>query len=171
MSSAEPPRARIADIIRESGKMGNAATGVTPDQIAAFAATIGGASAGAFLASESLADELAKRFSRLATNAALERELDAPYETAGRALILALQACNHVLNAAFDTASGAILETKKPMSLLAPAFTVTIAITDNGATTHLNAQAQHTGMNWGQNQKVLNELFTKTDDYLTLFKS
>jgi|GEM_PF-5350091 len=171
MASPETPRARIADIIRESGKMGNAATGVSPDQVAAFAAAISGAPAAALAASESLADELGKRFSRLSSNAILERELDAPYETAGRALILALQACDHVLNAAFDTASGAILETKKPMSFFAPAFTVTVAITDKGATTHLSAQVQHMGMNWGQNEKVLSELFDKTSDYLKLFKS
>ncbi len=148
--------------------MGSDQPGPSQDALSAIAAAVSGTSAGTFLASEMLADELAKRF-RLSTNAAIERDLDAPYETAGRALTLAMQACGHVLTAAFDTTSGAILEAKKPMSLLSPAFTVTIAIADRGATTHLSAQTQHVGMNWGQNEKLLIDLFAKTDEYLSRF--
>jgi hypothetical protein len=171
MTSEPSPRPRIADIIRDSGKMGGDQSGPSQDQLAAIAAAIGGASAGTVLASEQLASELAKRFPRLSSGAALERDLDAAYETTGRALILALQACGLTLSAAFDTASGAILELKKAMSLLAPQFTVTIAITEHNMSTHLAARAQHTGMDWGQNAKLLNQLFDKTSEYLSLFKT
>jgi hypothetical protein len=171
VTSEQSPRARIADIIRDSGKVGNDQPGPSQDQLAAFTAVISGASAGTVLASEALVDELAKRFPRLSTSAVVERDFDAPYETAGRAFILALQAGDFILNAAFDTASGAMLEVKKPMSLLAVAYTVTATINDGGATTHLKAQATHTGMDLGQNAKLLNQLFDKTNEYLTLFKA
>ncbi len=171
MTPEPQPRERIAHIIRDSGAISGAAPSPSPDQLAALAAAIAGASAGSVLASEQIANELAKRFPRLSTNAAVERSFDAPYATVGRALILALQACNHILSAAFDTATGAIIEVKKPMSLLAPAFTVAIAVTDQGSTTHVAAQAQHTGMDWGQNAKLLNQLFDKVAEYLGLFKS
>ena len=86
-------------------------------------------------------------------------------------MILALQACGLNLTAAFDTESGAALEVKKPMSLLAPGFTLAITLTDRGSVTHVSGQAQHTGLDWGQNAKLLNGLFDKTDEYLTRFKS
>jgi len=168
--ASETPRARIADIIRDSGKMGGDQPGVS-DQIAAFATGISGAPAGTIFASEQLSDALAKRFPKLAASASVERDADAPYETAGRALILALQACGLNLTAAFDTESGAMLEVKKPMSLLAPPFTISITIAERGATTHFSGQSQHTGADWGRNAKLLNELFDKTNDYLKLFKS
>jgi hypothetical protein len=170
--NSEAPRARIADIIRTSGKMGADTPGVSNDQLSAIASAIGtGASAGTVLASEAITDELAKRFPKLAPTATVERDFDAAYEQAGRALILALQACSMNVSAAFDTGSGAMLEVKKPMSLTAPPYSITIAITDRGASTHFSAQAQHTGMDWGQNAKLLGGLFDKTDDYLKLFKS
>ncbi|HEY5425284.1 MAG TPA: hypothetical protein VIJ77_01940 [Candidatus Tumulicola sp.] len=166
-----PPRARIADIIRDSGRMGAEQSGPTQDQVAAIAATISGASAGTLLASEALAEELAKRFRGLSTNAVADSDFDASYETTGRALILALARCGYNIAAAFDSASGAILEAKKAISLLAPAFTMTLSITDCGATTNIKAQAQHTGFDWGQNAKLVNELFAKTNEYLSLFKT
>jgi hypothetical protein len=170
------PRARIADIIRDSGKMGGDVPGASPDQIAAAASAISGAmtgvSAGTFAAAEAIDDELAKHFSALSPTATVERDVEAPYETAGRALILALQACGFNIGAAFDTESGAMLEVKKPLSLASVAFAVTLAIADRGATTHLSGQATHTGVDWGsQNAKVLNALFDKANDYLKLFKS
>jgi serine/threonine protein phosphatase PrpC len=171
VTSEQPRRACIADIIRDSGKMGADQAAPSQDQLAAIAGAIGGASAGTVLASEQLANELAQRFPRLSTNAAVERDFEALYATAGRALILALRANNHALSAAFDTASGAILEVKKPMSLLAPPFTVTITMTDLGATTRLAAIAQHTGLDWGQNAKLLSQLFDKTNEYLSLFST
>jgi hypothetical protein len=170
VTAEQPPRARIADIIRDSGKMGGDQPAASQDQLAAIAAAISGASAGTLLASEALANELAKRF-RLSTGATVERDLDAPYETTGRALILAMQACSYVLNAAFDTESGAIVEAKKPISLLSPAFTLTVTVADRGTSTHVNATAQHTGMDWGQNQKRLDELVTTTEQYLNRFKT
>lgn len=170
--NAEAPRARIADIIRDSGKMGGDQPGVSQDQLAAIASVMGGgASAGTVFASEAIADELAKRFPQLAPSAAVERDVDAPYEKAGRALVLALQACGLNITAAFDTESGAMLEVKKPMSLMAVPFSVTIAIVDRGATTHLTGQAQHTGVDFGRNVKLLTELFDKTNDYLKLMSS
>ncbi len=171
MTDANSQRPRIADIIRESGKMGGDAGGASQDQLAAFAAAISGAPAGTVLASEAIANELAQRFPKLASKASVERDTDAAYETAGRALILALQACGYTLSAAFDTSSGAVLETKKPMSLLAGPFVVVITITDGGTQTHLAGTAQHTGVDWGQNAKLLNALFDKTNEYLTLFRS
>jgi hypothetical protein len=170
--TTEPPaRPRIADIIRDSGKMGTDQPGASQEQLAAIAAVISGGSAATFAASETIVDELAKRFNRLSTNAGVERDLDAPYETAGRALILALQARNAILNSAFDTASGAIIEASQPMSLFAPKFTIAIAIADHGATTHISAQTQHIGIDFGQNAKLLDALFDATNDYLKLFKS
>jgi hypothetical protein len=169
--NSQAPRARIADIIRESGKLGADQPGVSQSQLDAVAAVLSGASAGTVFASEAITGELAKRFPKLSPCATVERDVDASYEPAGRALILALQSCGLNLSAAFDTESGAILEAKKPMSLTAAAFTVTIAIVDSGAVTHLRGQAQHTGMDWGQNAKLLNQLFDKTSDYLNLFKS
>jgi hypothetical protein len=171
VSTEQPARTRIADIIRDCGKISSDRPDLSRDQLAAITSAIAGASAGTFLASAALSDELAKRFPRLSTNAVVERELDASYETAGRALILALHAGNDLLSAAFDTAGGAVLEVKRPMTLLAPAFTVAIEISDRGATTHLRGQAGHTGMDWGQNAKLLDQLFDKTADYLSLFKS
>lgn len=170
MTVPEPPRPPISEIIRDSGKISSDPTGASNDQLASMAAAVTGASAGTFLVSQALSDELAKRFRRLSTKATAERDVPAPYGTAGRALILALQACGHILNAAFDTATGAILQTRKPMSLLSPPFSVTIAMADNGASTHLSAEAQHTGLDWGQNAKVAAELFDKTDEYLKLFE-
>jgi hypothetical protein len=151
--------------------MGNDPTGLSQGEFATIASAMTGTASGAALASEALAEELGKRFTRLSTNAEMERDFEAGYDTAGKALILALRACSHSLNAAFDTESGAIIESKKPMSILSPPFTVTIAIGDQGTTTHVRAQVQHTGMDWGQNKKVLNELFDKTQSYLSLFKS
>lgn len=139
--------------------------------MAALAAAMSGASAGTVLATEELADELAKRFTGLSTKAVVERDFEASYETTARALILALQRCKHTLNAAFDTTTGAVLEAKKPVALLTGEFKMTIAITDRGAVTHLSGQAGHIGMDWGQNAKLLNELFDKTNEYLALFKS
>ncbi len=172
MSSADAPRVRISDIIRNSGKMGTDTPGMSPEQLASMAAAISGTPAAAVLASQELSDELAKRFPKLSPTSALERDFEAPYEMAGRALVLALQACGFVLGAAFDTGSGAMLEVKKPMSLLAVPFTVTVTIVDRGATTHFSGQAQHTGVDWGgKNAKLLNQLFDKTNDYLKLFRS
>jgi hypothetical protein len=171
MSDATAARPRIADIIRDSGKMGGDASGASQDQLAAVAAAISGAPAGTILASEAIANELAQRFPKLASKTSVERNLEAAYETGGRALILALQACGYVINAAFDTSSGAVLETKKPVSLLAPPFVVILTLTDGGAQTHLAGTAQHTGVDWGQNAKLLNALFDKANEYLALFKS
>jgi hypothetical protein len=168
--SSETPRARIAGIIAGSGKMGADNAGAE-SQVAAMAAAISGVPSGTFLASEQLTDALAKRFPKLAAKAAVEHDLDAPYETAGRALILALRACGLTIGAAFDTESGAVLEVKRPMTLLAPSFTLTIAIADRGETTHLTAQVQHAGIDWGQNAKLLAQLFDTADGYLKLFKS
>jgi hypothetical protein len=168
----ETPRARIADIIRASGKMGTDQAGASPEQLAALASVIGGGASGATIQlSEALSEEVAKRFPKFASSSSVERDADAPYETAGRALILALQACGLSLAAAFDTESGAALEVKKPMSLLAPGFTLAISLTDRGAVTHLSGQAQHTGLDWGQNAKLLNGLFDKTNEYLARFES
>lgn len=169
--NAENARPRIADIIRESGKMGPDASPTSQSELASIAAAISGGSAGAFLASEAVTDELAKRFPKLATTAAVERDGDAGYATAARALVLALQSCGFNIVAAFDTEGGSVLEVKKPLSLLAPAFSVIVAVSDRGATTHFRSQAQHTGMDWGQNAKLLNQLFDKTNEYLQLFKS
>jgi hypothetical protein len=170
------PRARIADIIRDSGKMGGDAPGASPEQLAAAASALsglaGGVSPGTFAAAEAIDEALAKRFSALSPTATVERDVEAPYESAGRALILALQACGFNVAAAFDTDSGAVLEANKPLSVASVAFAVTLAITDRGATTHLNGKAQHIGVDWGgQNVKLLNALFDKTNDYLKLFKS
>lgn len=170
--NAEASRARIADIIRNSGKMGGDAAGVTNDQLSAIAAAMGaGVSAGTVYASEALTNELAKRFPQLASSAAVERDADAPYEKAGRALILAVQACGLNVAAAFDTESGAMLEVKKPMSLLAPPFSIAITMLDHGTVTHFTGQATHTGVDFGRNAKLLAELFDKTNDYLKLMSS
>ena len=170
-TDSQPPRARIADIIRESGRIAGADT-VSPDKMAAVASVLTGAPAGVFAASESISDELATRFRKLSASATVERDLEAGYETTGRALVLAMAACGYVFNAAFDTASGAILEAKKPMSLLSTAFTVSIAVVDRGATTHLTIAIRHVGVDWGNlNAKTIDELLTKTNDYLKLFAS
>jgi hypothetical protein len=169
VDSEQKPRPRIADIIRDSGKMGTDHSASSGDLAAAVSA-ISGTPAGVLTVSEALGDELAKRFPRLSAKAGTAYDLDAPYETSGRALILALQACGHAISAAFDTASGAIIETKKPLSLLSSAFTMALALTDRGETSHLEGQAQHVGVDWGQNKKLLNELVAKTNDYLKLFK-
>ncbi len=170
-SDSQPPRARIADIIRDSGRMAGSDSDVSPDKLAAVAALLTGTPAGIFTASESIQDELAQRFHKLSASATIERDVEAAYETTGRALVLAMAACNYVLSAAFDTSSGAIVEAKKPMSLLSGAFTVSIAMLDRGVTTHLTIAVQHIGMDWGLNQKTVNELLTKTTDYIKLFAS
>jgi hypothetical protein len=167
----EVPRARIADIIRASGKMGADQAGASPEQLAALSAALGGASAATIQVSEALSDELAKRFPKFASSSSVERDFAIPYETAGRALILALQACGINLTAAFDTESGAALEVKKPMALLAPAFTLTITLADRGNVTHVSGQAEHTGLDWGQNAKLLNQLFDATNEYVARFKA
>ncbi len=168
----EPPRARVADIIRASGKLGIDQPGASAEQLAALASVIGGGASGATIQlSEALSEEVAKRFPKFASSSSVERDFADPYETAGRALILALQACGLNLTAAFDTESGAVLEVKRPMSLLAPGFTLAITLTDRGDVTHFSGQAQHTGLDWGQNAKLLNQLFDKTDEYVMRFKS
>jgi hypothetical protein len=171
-SDAQPPRARIADIIRDSGRMAGSDSTVSPDKLAAVAAVLTGTPAGVFSASESISDELAHRFAKLSASATVEHDVEAAYETTGRALVLAMAACGYVLSAAFDTASGAVVEAKKPMSLLSAAFAISIAMLDRGATTtHLTIAVQHVGIDWGLNQKTVNELLTKTNDYLKLFAS
>jgi hypothetical protein len=169
VTSEQKPRPRIADIIRDSGKMGTDQPTASQGELAAAVSAVSGTPAGVLMVSETLADELAKRFRGLSAKADIESDLDAPYATSGRALILALQACNHTLSAAFDTASGAILQTKKPLSLLSSAFTLTIAMADRDATTHLTSHVEHIGMDWGQNKKILDELLAKTNEYLNLF--
>jgi hypothetical protein len=171
VSSEPTPRARIADIIRDSGKMGSDQPATSQSDLVAAVSAVSGTPAGVLTVSQALGDELAKRFPSLSAKADAEYDLAADYETSGRALILALQACNYVVSAAFDTASGAVLETKKPLSLLSVAFTVTIAIADRGASTHLSAHVEHVGLNWGQNEKLLKELIGKTDEYLKLFQA
>lgn len=171
-TGSPPPRARIADIIRDSGRMAGADSSISADKIAAVASVLTGTPAGVLAASESISDELAARFRKLSASATVERDLDAAYETAGRALVLAMASLSYVLNAAFDTASGAIVEAKKPMSLLSTSFAVSIAMVDRGATTHLAIAVQHLGVDWGNlNAKTANELLTKTNDYLKLFAS
>jgi hypothetical protein len=170
-SDSQPPRARIADIIRDSGRMAGSDSSVSPDKLAAIAAVLTGTPAGVFTASESISDELAQRFRKLSASATVENDVEAAYELTGRALVLALAACSYEQSAAFDTASGAMLEAKKPMSLLSAAVTVSIAVLDRGATTHLTIAVQHVGLDWGVNAKAVNELLTKTNDYLKLFAS
>ncbi|MGB8521297.1 MAG: hypothetical protein WCD38_14145 [Candidatus Tumulicola sp.] len=171
-TESQPPRARIADIIRDSGRMAGADSSISPDKIAAVASVLTGTPAGVIAASESISDELAARFRKLSASATVERDIEAGYETAGHALVLAMAACGYVLTAAFDTASGAILEAKKPMSLLSTAFTVSIAMVDRGATTHLTVAIQHVGVDWGNlNAKTIEELLMKTAGYLKLFAS
>jgi hypothetical protein len=167
----ETPRARIADIIRASGAMGGDRAGASPEQLAALASAIGGTSGATLQLSEALSEEVAKRFPKFASSSSAERDFAAPYETAGRAAILALQACALNVTAAFDTESGAALEVKKPMSLLVPAFTLAITLTDRGDVTHVSGQAQHTGLDWGQNAKLLNQFFDKTNEYLARFET
>jgi hypothetical protein len=103
-SNATPPqRARIADIIRESGKMGQGASGSQADIGAALGSLLG-QPAGMVAVSQALAESLSSRFN-LSSAQAVETDIQAPYETAGRALILACQACGLNVSAAFDTAS------------------------------------------------------------------
>ncbi len=171
-TESQPPRARIADIIRDSGRMAGADSPISPDKIAAVASVLTGTPAGVIAASESISDELAARFRKLSASATVERDIQAGYETTGHALVLAMAACGYVFSAAFDTASGAILEAKKPMSLLSTAFTVCIAMVDRGAATHLTVAIKHVGVDWGNlNAKTISELLTKTTDYLKLFAS
>lgn len=152
--------------------MGTDQAGASPEQLAALASVIGGGASGATVQlSEALSEEVAKRFPKFASSSSVVRDFAANYETAGRALILALQASGLNLTAAFDTESGAALEVKKPMSLLAPGFTLAITLTDRGSVTHLAGHAQHTGLDWGQNAKLLNQLFDETAEYLRRFKS
>jgi hypothetical protein len=169
-SAATPPqRARIADIIRDSGKMAQGAPGSQAD-IGSALSSLFGQPAGMVTVSQALAESLSSRFN-LSSGQSVESDVDAPYETAGRALILALQACGLNVSAAFDTASGAILETKRAMQLFSNPITLTVTITDRGAATHLAGHADHIGMDWGQNKKILAQLFAKTNEYLALFRS
>jgi hypothetical protein len=169
--NSQTPRARIADIIRTSGAMGGPQTGATSEQVASAAAAIGGAPAAAVQLGEALSEELAKRFPKLAPSSSVRRDFAASYETAGRALILALQACGLNLTAAFDTESGAVLEVKKPMSLVAPAFSLALTIVEGNGATTVGGQAQHTGLDFGQNAKLLDQLLDKTNEYLVRFES
>jgi hypothetical protein len=170
MAPEQQNRPRIADIIKGSGKMAPDEPGAAPSQLAAMAAAIAGGSADMILASQALAEAMSTRF-HLSTQAAVERDFPSPYETTARALILALQACKYVLSAAFDTASGSMVEAKKPLTLTSGAFTLTIAIVDRDSTTHFAGHAEHIGVDWGLNERTLNELFAKTEEYLALFKS
>ena len=149
--------------------MGTDQPSASTADLAAAVSAVSGTPAGVLTVSQALGDELAKRFPRLSAKADAEYDLDAGYATSGRALILALQACSYVVGAAFDTETGAVLETKKPLSLLSPAFTLTLTITDRGTTTRLTGHVEHVGLNWGQNEKRLSELVAKTNDYLRLF--
>ncbi|HEY1428662.1 MAG TPA: hypothetical protein VGF18_03755 [Candidatus Tumulicola sp.] len=169
-STAGPPqRARIADIIRDSGKMGDGNASSQGDIGAALGSLLG-QPAGLMTVSQSLAESLSSRFNWKSGDA-IETDLQAPYETAGRALILALQKCGLVVSSAFDTASGAILECKRAMQLFSNPITLTLALVDRDATTHLAANADHMGLDWGQNKKLLAQLFAKTNEYLALFRS
>jgi hypothetical protein len=169
-SNATPPqRARIADIIRDSGKMPDAASGSQGD-IGSALSSLFGQPAGALAVSQALAESLSTRFN-LSSGQSIETDIEAPYETAGRALILALQACGLTVSAAFDTASGAMLEAKRAMQLFSNPITLTVALADRETTTHLTTHVDHMGMDWGQNKKLLAQLFAKTNEYLALFRS
>jgi hypothetical protein len=64
-----------------------------------------------------------------------------------------------------------MLETKRAMQLFSNPITLTITLVDDGATTHVAGKADHIGMDWGQNKKILAQLFAKTNDYLALFRT
>jgi hypothetical protein len=117
-----------------------------------------------------LAESLSTRFN-LSSGQSIETDIEAPYETAGRALILALQACGLTVSAAFDTASGAMLEAKRAMQLFSNPITLTVALVDRETTTHVTTHVDHMGMDWGQNKKLLAQFFAKTNEYLALFRS
>jgi hypothetical protein len=168
-SAATPPRARIADIIRDSGKMPDAASGSQGDIGSALSSLLG-QPAGMLTVSQALAESLSARL-RLSAGESIETDIEAPYETAGRALILALQACGLTVSAAFDTASGAMVEAKRAMQLFSNPITITIALLDRGTAAHLSVRADHMGMDWGQNKKLLAQLVAKTNEYLALFRS
>jgi hypothetical protein len=169
-ANASPPqRARIADIIRDSGKMAQDAPASQSD-IGSALGSLFGQPAGMVAVSQALAEALSTRFN-LSSGQSIETELEAPYETAGRALILALQACGLTVGAAFDTDSGAMLEAKRSMQLFSNPIALTIVLTDRGTATHLTGKADHIGMDWGQNKRILAQLFAKTNEYLSLFRS
>ncbi len=67
--------------------------------------------------------------------------------------------------------ASAALELKKPMALLSPAFTLEVSLSDRGDVTHASGQAQHTELYWGQNAKLLHQLFDKPNEYLARFKA
>ncbi|MGA8532597.1 MAG: hypothetical protein WB615_00650, partial [Candidatus Tumulicola sp.] len=95
MASEPSARARIADIIRDSGKLGAEQPSSSQSDLAAAVGALSNTPAGVLLASEAISDALAKRFHGLSASADIDCDLAAPYETSGRALVLALQACNH----------------------------------------------------------------------------
>jgi hypothetical protein len=167
-STTPPPRKRIADIIRESGKMGDGAA--SQGDIGAALGSLLGQPAALASVSQALAESLSSRFN-LKSGGSTEVDVQAHYEIAGRALILALQACNLTVGAAFDTESGAVLEAKRAMQLFSNPVTLTVRIVDGGETTHLAGNADHMGVDWGQNKKILAQLFAKTSDYIALFRS
>jgi hypothetical protein len=174
-TGAQAKRPSIADIIRSSGSFDSGDSGRS-DPFAQFAAlaaaVVPGASAAQLAVSAKLGEALSNRFN-LSKDQVAARDYDVPYETAGRAAVLALHASACKLGAAFDTASGAVLEAKIPMSLIAPEITLTVALTDiTPSTARVSITARHPGLDVLHfNDKTLAALFAKIDEYLARFAS
>jgi hypothetical protein len=178
-SAENRTRPRIAEIISSSGVI-TGAIQASPDVIADVAALAGsivpGVAGKAIAVTmpyvESVAEALVTRL-KLSRDAVVRRDYSVPYETAGRALILALHALDTQLKAAFDTASGAVLEATEAMTHLEPAYTFTIALGDTGANTARISATSHITISdlLKFNEHKLAALFAQIDAYLALFAS
>jgi hypothetical protein len=165
---ALPNRPKIGDIVRDAGTVGGEDGGPSLSDLAGVGALFGQSAAMA-TASMTLAQALGDRF-HLHTEAQVDREFSAPYASVARALILALHAKKHKLVSAFDTSGGAALEAQAAMTLFHNQATLTLLVTDGGATTHVKGRSDLAGQikDFGANKGMLNDLYAKTDEYLTL---
>jgi hypothetical protein len=173
MDTQSRARPTIAEIIRAAGTFDGAGSGSSDvfASMAAIAATmVPGASAAQIAIGEAIGTALSERFHIAQSQDTTEsRDYAAPYETVGRALILALHAVSAKLGAAFDTATGSALEAKIGLSLMTPEMTLTVVLTDVGPTAvRLAGKSHHAGLDWLKlNAKTLDRLFASVDGYLT----
>lgn len=187
-------RPAISELIRVSGKLADDSADPSLTQLASFASTITGGSANLLLADGTVGRQLSERFAVLANEVLVERDFASPYATVVGALVLALQARKSRITAAFDTSSGARVETSKATAdVNGGPYTLRIAIVDDpdSSSTRLSVGARAFGLNpdrlptkalgsfgtklLGRGKVWLNaqveQLLNKTGEYLAAFKS
>jgi len=177
-SAESHARPRIAEIISSSGVIESStdASANVMAEVVTFAEAVvpGNVEAKVIAAAapliEPVEEALLNRF-KLSPDAVVTRDYSVPYETAGRALILALHALDAKLKTAFDTATGALLEAIAPEVPLGPSCTLTISLGDAAPNTTRVTATSHLALVdvLKLNERKVAALFAHLETYLARF--